>query len=173
MSVQSLLRLVLLSLLITGNAHAANTDRETILALMEQAFAAVASRDPDDMRAIQLAEGTSISFRTKADGNPGELEMRIATNEAIAAGDSDDGRKLMERWTGEPSVMIRGPHRRGMGRVRIQDRWKVFALRHRLCPTCKSCRCLENCELDVDSGKGRLPDRPVAATRRIITESTD
>lgn len=109
MSVQSLLRLVLLSLLITGNAHAANTDRETILALMEQAFAAVASRDPDDMRAIQLAEGTSISFRTKADGNPGELEMRIATNEAIAAGDSDDGRKLMERWTGEPSVMIRGP----------------------------------------------------------------
>ena len=37
---------------------------------MERAFDAVASGNPDDMRAIQLAEGTSISFRPHRDGKP-------------------------------------------------------------------------------------------------------
>lgn len=106
---QMLLYLALVSLTITGNANAEDKERDALLALMDQAFAAVSSRDPDDMRAIQLAEGTSISFRPLPNGKPGELEMRFATNEALAAGAVDDGHKFVERWTGDPTVLIRGP----------------------------------------------------------------
>lgn len=84
-------------------------ERGEILDLMARAFEAVASRNPDDMRAIQLAEGTSLSFRPHSNGKPGELEMRMSSNEALVASDVDDGRRFLERWTGEPIVMIRGP----------------------------------------------------------------
>ena len=92
-----------------GNAVAQDTDRADILALMDQAFYAVGSGNPEDMRAIQLVEGTSISFRQHPDGNPGELLMRMTTNEALLADDSGGSDKYIERWTGNPTVMIRGP----------------------------------------------------------------
>jgi len=80
-------------------------DRAAILAVMDQAFAAVASGDPDDWRAIQLAEGTTLSFRP--DGEGGQA-MRIERNEeAIQREPTDD--VYLERWIGEPTVMIRGP----------------------------------------------------------------
>lgn len=80
-------------------------DRAAILELMDKAFAAVASGDPDDWRAIQLAEGTTLSFRP--DGEGGQA-MRIASNEeAIQREPTDD--IYLERWIGEPTVMIRGP----------------------------------------------------------------
>lgn len=109
MSVKTLVYLVLVYISTSQVANAEDGERAAILAVMDQAFAAVASRDPDDMRALQLAEGTSISFRPHPNGQPGELEMRIATNEALAASEVDDGREFMERWTGEPTVLIRGP----------------------------------------------------------------
>lgn len=84
-------------------------DREAILAVMDKAFAAVRSNDPDDWRAIQLAEGTTLSFRPGPAGKPDELEMRIANNEAFIADLKPDGHEYMERWTGEPTVLIRGP----------------------------------------------------------------
>ena len=80
-------------------------DRAEILALMDKVFAAVASGDPDDWRAIQLAEGTTLSFRP--DGEGGQ-SMRIESNEqAIQHAPTDD--VYLERWIGEPTVMIRGP----------------------------------------------------------------
>ena len=80
-------------------------DRAQILALMDKVFAAVASGDPDDWRAIQLAEGTTLSFRP--DGKGGQA-MRIESNEeAIQREPTDDA--YLERWIGEPTVMIRGP----------------------------------------------------------------
>ena len=96
-------------LLSAGNAVAKDDDQAEILELMERAFYAVGSGNPDDMRAVQLAEGTSISFRQHPDGNPGELLMRMATNEGLLANDSGSDDKLVERWTGDPTVMIRGP----------------------------------------------------------------
>ena len=79
-------------------------DEAEILALMDQAFAAVASGDPDDWRAIQLAEGTTLSFRP--DGKGGQ-SMRLENNEqAIQQAPTDD--VYLERWIGEPTVMIRG-----------------------------------------------------------------
>ena len=98
-----------LSLPLGGQANTEESEREAILALMERAFDAVGSRNPDDMRAIQLAEGTSLSFRPHPNGEAGQLEMRMATNEALVASDMDDGRELLERWIGEPTVMVRGP----------------------------------------------------------------
>jgi hypothetical protein len=103
----ALLGLSISMLVLTGNIVADDGDRAAILALMDKAFHAVGSGDPDDMRSIQLAEGTSISFRQQPDGEPGELLMRMTTNEALLADTTED--KLVEQWTSEPTVMIRGP----------------------------------------------------------------
>jgi hypothetical protein len=92
-----------------ANTHAAPGEREAILALMDKAFAAVRSSNPDDWRAIQLAEGTTLSFRPGPDGSPDELEMRISNNEKFLEGLEPDGHEYVERWTGEPSILIRGP----------------------------------------------------------------
>ena len=91
------------------NAFAESDDREAILAVMDKAFAAVRSSVPDDWRAIQLAEGTTLSFRPGPAGRPDELEMRISNNEAFIADLEPDGHEYIERWTGEPMLLIRGP----------------------------------------------------------------
>lgn len=85
------------------------SEREAILAVMDKAFAAVRSSRPDDWRAIQLGEGTTLSFRSHPDGEPGKLEMRISNNEEFIADLESDGREYVERWTEEPTVLIRGP----------------------------------------------------------------
>lgn len=96
-------------LLTAGSVLAEDDDHEAILELMDQAFHAVGSGDPDDMRAIHLAEGTSISFRQHPDGAPGELLMRMNTNEGLLMADAGNDDVYLERWTGDPTVMIRGP----------------------------------------------------------------
>jgi len=108
------MRLYLAPIMLTflvGNAFGQDNDRAAVLALMDRAFDAVSSGNADDWRAIQLAEGTSISFRQDPSGEPGKLEMRMATNEAeaVASSAGDEAPRQMERWTGEPTVMIRGP----------------------------------------------------------------
>lgn len=92
-----------------NNAYAQSDDREVILAVMEKAFAAVHSNNPDDWRAIQLAEGTSLSFRPGPKGRPEELEMQISNNEGFLADLKPDGHDYMERWTGEPTILVHGP----------------------------------------------------------------
>jgi len=99
---------MLLALICSG-ADAQENDRLAILAVMEKAFEAVRSGDPDDWRAIQLAEGTTLSFRPHPDGDPNRQEMRLAQNEAFVSKLANDGHVYIERWTGEPTVMLRGP----------------------------------------------------------------
>jgi len=98
-----------LLLLQAGYVNADSSEREAILAVMDKAFAAVRSLEPDDWRAIQLAEGTTLSFRQHPGGQPGELEMRISNNEEFIADLEPDGYENIERWTEEPTVLIRGP----------------------------------------------------------------
>jgi hypothetical protein len=100
---------VTLLVLATGSANAQDDERTAILTVMQQAFDAVRSQDPDDWRAIQLAEGTSLSFRQHPDGTPDRLEMRIAQNEAFISNLVDDGHEYVERWTNDPTVLVRGP----------------------------------------------------------------
>ena len=93
-----------------SSALAEASDREAILAVMDEVFAAVSSQNPDDWRAIQLAEGTTISFRALPEGAPDAFEsMRMTSNEKFLASLAPDGRKYVERWTGEPTILIRGP----------------------------------------------------------------
>lgn len=104
------LGLITLALLLTfsiGNTQ--EDDHAAILAVMQKAFDAVQSSDPEDWRAIQLAEGTSLSFRPHPDGEAGKLQMRMTRNETFVEGLNPDGREFFERWTSEPTVMIRGP----------------------------------------------------------------
>ena len=90
------------------SAIAESGDREAILAVMDKAFAAVSSNIADDWRAIQLAEGTTLSFRPAPEDWPEEFEMRISNNEDFIADLEPDGHEYMERWTGEPTILIRG-----------------------------------------------------------------
>lgn len=84
-------------------------EKEAVLALMDKAFAAVTSQDADDWRAIQLAEGTTLSFRADPAGPPGKQLFRMRSNEVAVAGMSGTDHEYIERWTGEPTVLIRGP----------------------------------------------------------------
>ena len=93
----------------SADAIAESEDREAILAVMDKAFAAVRSSDADDWRAIQLAEGTTLSFRPGPEERPEELELRISNNEDFIADLKPDGHEYMERWTSEPAILIRGP----------------------------------------------------------------
>jgi len=95
--------------LAAATAFAQDDERAAILAVMERAFHAVGSGNPDDMRELQLADGTSLSFRKHPNGSPGELLMRMSSNEELLAGAGDDGRQFEERWTGSPTVLVRGP----------------------------------------------------------------
>ena len=92
-----------------GSVYADSTEREAVLSVMDKAFAAVRSSRPEDWRAIQLAEGTTLSFRPHPDGRPEELEMRISNNEKFIANLEPDGHEYVERWTEKPTVLIRGP----------------------------------------------------------------
>ena len=92
-----------------SNVNAESGDREAILAVMDKAFAAVRSSIAGDWRAIQLAEGTTLSFRPDPEGRSDELELRVSNNEDFIADLKPDGNEYIERWTGEPIVMIRGP----------------------------------------------------------------
>jgi hypothetical protein len=96
-------------LLAVGIGNAQDDDRAAILTVMQRAFDAVQSADPEEWRAIQLDEGTSLSFRPHPDGETGEPQMRLTRNEAFVEGLKPDGREFFERWTSEPVVMIRGP----------------------------------------------------------------
>ena len=96
-------------LLIVGSVNADEDEREAILAVMDKAFAAVQSQDPDDWRAIQLAEGTTLSFRAHPSGTSGKFEMRISNNEEANFNLTHDGHEYAERWTADPTVLIRGP----------------------------------------------------------------
>ena len=143
------------------NAFAESGDREAILALMDNAFAAVRSSNPDDWRAIQLAEGTTLSFRPGPEERPEELEMRIANNEDFIADLQPDGHEYLERWTAEPTILIRGPIAVIWGEyefwidgefshcgvdsadlVRINGEWKVanfmWTVEKKNCPTAPS-----------------------------------
>ena len=104
------LGLVTIALLLTFSiGKTQDDDRAAILVVMQKAFDAVQSADPEDWRAIQMAEGTSLSFRPHPDGEAGKLQMRMTRNEAFVEGLKPDGREYLERWTSEPTVMIRGP----------------------------------------------------------------
>ena len=92
-----------------SNVNADENEREAILAVLDKAFVAVHSQESDDWRAIQLAEGTTLSFRPHSDETPGKQEMRISSNEEANFDLTHDGREYMERWTDEPTVLIRGP----------------------------------------------------------------
>ena len=80
-----------------NDAIAQPDDRVMILTVMEEAFAAVHSNNPDDWRAIQLVEGTSLSLRPRAGGAPEELEMQMWSNEEFLANLKPDGHDYMER----------------------------------------------------------------------------
>jgi hypothetical protein len=101
--------LLLLISLPVANALADDAERTAVLTIVERAFAAISSGSIDDARAIQLADGISISFRQHPDGKAGELQMRMHTNDELLLSESGDGHDYMERWSGAPTVLIRGP----------------------------------------------------------------
>jgi hypothetical protein len=103
--------LSLLSLLATSSTLLAQqADKEAILALMQAAFDAVASQNPEDWRRIQLPEGNTLSFSATPGEEPTLLNrLRITNNEDYAAGRQPGEPALLERWIGEPLIRLHGP----------------------------------------------------------------
>ncbi len=89
--------------------QAGDSEREAILAVVEKAFAAVHSQNADDWRAIQLPEGSALTFRPDPEGEPGNLQLRMVGNEEFVAGMQKTEQDYAEYWTSEPTVLIRGP----------------------------------------------------------------
>ncbi|MDT8449197.1 MAG: hypothetical protein RQ847_03390 [Wenzhouxiangellaceae bacterium] len=91
---------------VAATAQDQASDRAAILAVIDKAFAAVASGDPKDWRPLLTDQARSLDFVVEPDGtaSPRERSFRdfLAT---LKPGD----RRLFERWLGEPAVLIRGP----------------------------------------------------------------
>lgn len=110
MTIKKTCWMLILALALHANAlQADENEREDILAVVEQAFAAVKSQNPDDWRAVQVPQGSTLSFRSHSSGEPGKLEMRMTNNEEFIAGMRKTEQEYAEYWTGEPTVLIRGP----------------------------------------------------------------
>ncbi len=90
-------------------ALAETDDKTALLALAEKAFDAVNTQAAEDWRAIQYADGVTISFRQDPDGAPGVQKMRFMTNEEFLAAFPPTENDYREFWTSEPTVLIRGP----------------------------------------------------------------
>ncbi len=88
---QILLLTLLFLVFQAGSASADSSERDAVLTVMDNVFAAVRSGRPEDWRAIQLAEGSTLSFRPHPGGKPEELEMRISNNEKFIADLEPDG----------------------------------------------------------------------------------
>lgn len=100
----------LVFLLASANSSAQDEDRSQILAIIDKAFSAVTSQLPEDWRAIQLPNGTTLSMSATPGGEPELLNrLNIASNDDFIADSAPDGHEYIERWTSEPTVMIRGP----------------------------------------------------------------
>lgn len=106
---QSMAVLVTALALQTNALYADDSERAAILAVTEKVFAAVNTQNPDDWRALQLPQGTTLSFRPHASSEPGKLEMRMAANEEFIASLQKNEHDYREFWTAEPTVLIRGP----------------------------------------------------------------
>jgi hypothetical protein len=80
--------------ILTSGAAGAD-DRADVIDLMERAFDAVATLDPDDWQEIVVPEG--------------RVEMRSSSQAESLEGLDGTSQGFLERWTEEPVVMVRGP----------------------------------------------------------------
>ncbi len=112
------IRLLLTAVGAVASSHATATgadnapdiveDRAAILAVLDKAFAAVASQDPDDWRPLLLDEARSLSFRINPDRPQDAPVMRERSFGDFISGMKPGEGGYFERWLGEPDVLIRG-----------------------------------------------------------------
>ena len=82
-------------------------ERAAILELIDRAFDAVASDDPDHWRPLLSDQARELSFRLDKEG---ALVMReSATADMFEQMQPGGEPRYIERWTGAPTVQIRGP----------------------------------------------------------------
>ena len=82
------------------------SDQAAILALLDKAFAAVASGDPDDWRPLLMEEARSLDILIESDGKASPRERSYREYLATL---TPGQHRFFERWLGEPTVLIRGP----------------------------------------------------------------
>ncbi|WP_416306263.1 hypothetical protein [Neptunicella sp. SCSIO 80796] len=93
----------------TASATEVETDKQAVLKVADKIFDAVSSGNPDDWRALQLAEGVNIALIRQKDSDNQEYAMRLVTNEAFASKVSPSEHHYIERWTETPTVLLEGP----------------------------------------------------------------
>lgn len=84
------------------------TERSRIRAVLERAFEAIATQDPAIWHDILVEDGIVVSFRADP-AAPGGISKRLQRNVDFLAGLKPDERHFRERFTAEPTILIRGP----------------------------------------------------------------
>ncbi len=84
-----------------------SAEQQAVLAVVQQVFDAIAERDPQLWRDIQLEQGVAIAMRPIPDSP--EFRMQLRSNAELVNSIKPDGRQYLEQFTAEPTVLIRGP----------------------------------------------------------------
>lgn len=148
-----------LSLLLIATVPAqANDETDAILAVVDRAYEAIKTQDNEIWTDILLPEGLNLSFRSGKDGGSELDERGVRSFEFLLANPSHDEHEYVERWTGEPTVLVDGPLAVVWGEydfwidgefshcgrtlfdfAKVDGDWKIFTfnftVEHSSCPT--------------------------------------
>ncbi|WP_438865191.1 hypothetical protein [Neptunicella sp.] len=92
-----------------AHANDIESDQQAVLDVADKLFDAVSSGNPDDWRALQLADGVNIALIQKKDTDNKDYSLRLVTNESFASKVSPSEHHYIERWTAPPTILIQGP----------------------------------------------------------------
>ena len=89
-------------------ALADDDERAAILAVVDRAYEAIRTQDNEIWREILLPDGINLSFRPSDQGGEPD-QMGVRTFKYLLANPIHDEHQYVERWTGEPTVLVHGP----------------------------------------------------------------
>lgn len=82
------------------------SEREAVLAVVQQTFDAITSRDPTVWKTVMLEEGVAIGMSPDADSDDGEFKMHLRRNMELIENMAPNGQHYLEQFTAEPKVLI-------------------------------------------------------------------
>lgn len=106
--IAALLFLSLGSVATSRDLGESDAEQIAVLAVVENLYAAIDSRDAGEWIPLFTRDGKIVSFRQDPDREPGQQVMRVVPFNAMLDGMENDGSEVRERWIGKPIVNVRG-----------------------------------------------------------------
>lgn len=86
-----------------------NSERAAILAVVQKTFDALRTGDAEMWKDVLMKEGIMLFFRPDPEGESGALQMGVRRNDEHLKDITPRDTPIIERFTEEPTVLIRGP----------------------------------------------------------------